>query len=92
MSSVSEEQIVKALRRVPVERWPEVLSVLERMESGAPSAPIGRPAVRTGADLANSDLIGIWADRDDITNSQQFARKLRQQASHRGRSSDAAGH
>jgi hypothetical protein len=50
--------------------------------------------VRTGTDLAGSELIGIWSDRTDITDARDFSRQLRHEASHRqlkGKS-DAAGH
>ncbi len=33
--------------------------------------------------LLNSPLIGMWKDRKDIGNSVEFARKLRERASHR---------
>ena len=39
----------------------------------------------TAAELLQSGLVGIWADREDITSSQEFARRLRQQAEHRER-------
>jgi hypothetical protein len=92
LGTVSEQQILEALHRLPVERWPEVLHILERM-APAPSAAGALPPIRTGADLLHSGLIGIWADRTDITDNREFARQLRQQASHRrlrGKS-DAAG-
>jgi hypothetical protein len=37
----------------------------------------------TGAELAGSDLVGIWKDRTDIGDSLEFARKLREQAQRR---------
>ena len=45
--------------------------------------PLFLPPVVTGKDLAGSDLIGIWADRTDIGDSREYARRLRQQAEHR---------
>jgi len=38
------------------------------------------PPIRTAADLASSGLAGLWADRDDIGDSIEFARRLRRQA------------
>ena len=71
---------------MPVERWSEVLCFLDAM-NGAPSA------IHTAADLSRSGLIGAWADRDDLGNSQEFARRLRRQAETRqGAADDAAGH
>ncbi len=37
-------------------------------------------ATLTASDLLNSGLVGIWADRMDIGNSLDFARRLREQA------------
>jgi len=39
----------------------------------------------TAADLLQSDLFGIWADRKDIGDSLEFARSLRRQAEQRGK-------
>jgi hypothetical protein len=86
---ITEQQVLEALRQVPPERWNAVLHFLESLKLTAGD----RPPIRTGADLLNSDLIGIWADRTDIDDSREFARQLRHKASHRqlrGKS-DAAG-
>ena len=37
----------------------------------------------TGADLLKSDIVGMWADRTDISDSLEFAQSLRKQAEHR---------
>ncbi|OGO79506.1 MAG: hypothetical protein A3K41_07270 [Chloroflexi bacterium RIFOXYD12_FULL_57_15] len=39
----------------------------------------------TAADLLQSNLFGIWADRKDIGDSLEFARSLRRQAEQRGK-------
>ena len=39
----------------------------------------------TGKDLLNSGVVGIWANRKDIKDSTEFARKLREQAQTRRR-------
>ena len=39
----------------------------------------------TGKDLLNSGLVGIWANRKDIKDSTEYARKLREQAQTRRR-------
>ena len=39
--------------------------------------------VLTMGDLLDSPLIGMWADREDITDSAEFARQLRDRASKR---------
>jgi hypothetical protein len=30
--------------------------------------------------MAKSELVGLWADRDDIGDSREFARRLRREA------------
>lgn len=34
----------------------------------------------TAADLLQSGLVGLWANRNDLGNSQDFARRLREEA------------
>jgi hypothetical protein len=38
------------------------------------------PRTLTAADLLQSGLVGLWADRTDLGSSQEFARRLREQA------------
>ncbi len=38
----------------------------------------------TAREFLTSPLIGIWADRDDMGDSSEFARRLREQAESRG--------
>jgi hypothetical protein len=38
----------------------------------------------TSEDLLASELVGLWADRDDIGDSVTFAESLRKRASRRG--------
>jgi hypothetical protein len=79
-SNVTPDQILDAIQRVPVERWSDVLNVIESLQaSPAPAEPTLSP-VKTGTDLRDSDLIGIWADRTDVVDSQEFARGLRRSA------------
>jgi len=37
----------------------------------------------TAQELLASDLVGLWADRDDLTDSLTYARQLREQAQRR---------
>ncbi|HBI45735.1 MAG TPA: hypothetical protein DDY78_23210 [Planctomycetales bacterium] len=82
---ISEQAILDALHQVSAERWDEVLSFLQALKNEA------RP-IRTGADMAKSELVGLWADRDDIGDSREFARRLRREAETRQGPTDAAGH
>lgn len=44
----------------------------------------GTHTVRTFGDLLKSDLFGAWAHRDDIGDSVEFARRIREEAWRRG--------
>ncbi len=37
----------------------------------------------TAGDLLKSEIVGMWKDREDITDSSSFALRLRQQAQNR---------
>jgi len=84
-SHVTPDQILDAIRLVPAARWGEVLHVIESLQGAKQNGTVAPQAVRTGQDLKNSDLIGIWADRPDLTDSREFAQQLRHQAEQRGR-------
>ena len=47
---------------------------------------MAKPAPRqmTARDLLQSGLVGLWADRTDISDSVVFARQLRERAEQRG--------
>lgn len=51
--------------------------------------PLPSSAKRTlsASDLLQSGLVGLWVGRDDIGDSQEFARRLREQAQTRGTAS-----
>lgn len=87
-SILEERQILEALRRVPSDRWPDVLRYITSL-LGTARGEAGAPPICTAADLANSDLVGLWADRTDIIDGQTFARQLRQQAEQRRGASHA---
>ena len=42
--------------------------------------PAGKGSGMTAHDLLDSGLVGMWADRKDIADSSQFARRLRERA------------
>jgi hypothetical protein len=42
----------------------------------------------TLGDLLASGLVGLWRDRSDIADSEEFARALRESAERRGRAGD----
>lgn len=80
LPSVTPDQILDAIQRVPVHRWSDVLHAIESLQDSPDSAAPSAAPVTAGTDLRDSDLIGIWADRTDLGNSQEFARSLRRQA------------
>lgn len=89
--TVDEKFILQELSQVPQERWGEVVLFLRSLQAGRQPPPSERP-IHSGAELAGSDLIGIWADRKDIVDSREFARELRHRAEHRRGTTDVAGH
>jgi hypothetical protein len=82
--TVSEQSILEELHRIPQERWGDVLTFLRSLQSGRQDSVSEKP-ILTAGDLLNSDLIGMWADRTDIGDSREFARRLREQAQTRSR-------
>jgi hypothetical protein len=48
----------------------------------APPVDDGPPRL-TARGLLESKLVGLWSDRDDLTDSPEFARQLREQAQRR---------
>ena len=84
-ATISEDSILKAVRQVPAERWPEILHFVTELQGDV-------AAIRTAADLSRSDLVGLWGDRDDLGDSRDFARRLRQQAETRQGTANAVGH
>lgn len=66
----------KSLRRA--------LAQLERGQAVARPVRARKKRGMTGAELAASDIVGLWADRTDIGDSVEFARQLREQAQRRG--------
>jgi hypothetical protein len=54
------------------------------VESAAPEVG-AKSATLTAADLLNSGLVGMWANRTDIGDSLAYARRLREEAQARRR-------
>ena len=82
---VTEQTIVDALHQLSRQRWGEVLTFIESLRPF--SEPVREPQKRslTAADLLESGLVGLWADRSDIGDTREFARRLRDQAQTRSR-------
>lgn len=87
---VTPDQILKELRGLQPDRWPEVLDFIGYLRSASANATSHQRQL-TARELLKSGLVGLWADRDDIDDSLSFARRLREQAEHRhGSSNDPA--
>jgi len=86
--TIDEKTILTELHQVPKDRWGEVRTFIRSLQTGRAAAQ----PVLSGADLIDSELIGIWADRTDIADSQEFARQLRHRAEHRRGKTDVGGH
>jgi hypothetical protein len=81
---VTQQQILEELQDLEPARWFEVVDFIgylkelerrERAESG--------PRELTARDLLQSEVVGLWADREEISDGLTFARQLRHQAEHR---------
>jgi len=90
--TVSEQQVLEELRGLEPGRWLEVLDFIGYLKHCA-SLDRAQPSPRelTARALLQSELVGLWADRDDVGDSLAFARQLRQQAEHRRRTTDDTG-
>jgi hypothetical protein len=89
---VTKRQIVEELRDLEPGRWLEVLDFIGYLKHLATSEhERARPRKMTARDLLQSDLTGMWADREDIGDSLTFARQLRQQAEYRWRATNDIG-
>ena len=92
MAKVEEKEILKALHDLEQERWPQVLNFISYLKYRRTREPESATKPRTAEDLLQSELVGLWADRDDIVDSLGFARQLRRQAEHRHRNNDATSY
>lgn len=83
---VTQKQILDELRGLEPGRWSEVLDFIGYLKHRVSMEGVQPQSSRlTARDLLQSDLVGLWADRDDIGDSLSFARQLREQAERRRR-------
>ena len=89
---VTQKQILQELHDLEPSRWFEVLDFIGYLKHLAiPERQQTRPRKMTARDLLQSDLAGMWADREDIGDGLSFARHLRKQAEHRWSTTDDIG-
>ena len=86
VENVTEKQMLEELSDLEPSRWPEVLDFIGYLKERA-SRHQARSGVYelTARDLLESRIVGLWADREDIGNSFEYARQLRREAEHRRR-------
>ena len=86
---VTSQQILEALHSLQPGHWSEVLDFIGYLKHRATSeCPQLLPRQLTARDLLQSELVGLWADREDIGDSLSFARQLRQRAEQRWSTDD----
>ena len=89
--ALTKRLLFEELRGLEPSRWAEVLDFIGYLKYRAKFEPgPARAQEMTARDLLQSDLVGLWADRDDIRDSLSFARQLRWQAEHRWEAADGA--
>ena len=82
--SVTQQRVLEELHHLDPSRWFEVLDFIGYLRERA-GEPRPQPGSRdlTARDLLKSGIVGLWADRNDLGSSLDYARWLRQQAEHR---------
>ena len=78
LHTVVEEDGAIAVTDLPCKKGQhvEIILLVEPEETVTPSLTARR--------LLNSSMIGLWKDREEVTDSISYARQLRDQAQHRG--------
>ena len=79
----TERQVLESLRGLEPGMWSEVLDFIGYLrQRAAKERAQAHTKQLTARDLLQSEVVGLWADRDDIGDSLTFARQPRQQAEH----------
>jgi hypothetical protein len=78
--AITEQSILDALHQISRDRWGDVLTFIESLRGVNETAQEAAKRPLTATDLLESDLVGLWADRHDIGDSREFARRLRKEA------------
>lgn len=67
---VREEQILDDLRKLAPDRWIEVLEFIRHLLYQTPyKVDPNKYNTRTASDLLSSEIIGLWSDRTDTSDS-----------------------
>ena len=90
--SISPQQVLEELQNLEPDRWFEVLDFIGFLKERASRERV-QPGPRelTARVLLQSEVVGLWADREDLGSSLDFARRLRLEAERRRRLHDDPG-
>jgi hypothetical protein len=80
---ITEQDILGELHSLPHNKWGEILQFINFLKYQSKSEMSQNSETLTAHNLLESELVGLWADRSDITDSLSYARQLRQQAEQR---------
>jgi hypothetical protein len=82
--TATKKQILNQLHELDPTQWREVLDFIGYLKhrEALRREQSYRPEM-TARDLLQSELVGIWADREDIKDSLAFARQLCRRAERR---------
>ena len=83
---VTERDIFEKLRLLDRGKWGEVLDFIGYLAQGSSQGKesTAQHRILTAEELLQSDLVGMWADRQDMGETLDFARNLRHLAEQRG--------
>jgi hypothetical protein len=89
---VTQQKVLEELKLLEPRRWFEVLDFIGYLrERASREAEESAPQELTARALLQSEVVGLWAEREDIGNSLHFARRLRNEAERRRSQSHDAG-
>lgn len=81
---VTQQQVLEELEDLEPSRWFEVLDFIGFLkEQTSRERKEHSPRPLTARALLDSEVVGLWADREDISDGLDFARQLRGRAEHR---------
>jgi hypothetical protein len=78
------DDIVKTLKRVPKARLGVIRELVHALAVPQPTEVQYEVRARKKVSLVDTPFCGMWADREDITDEQTFARQLRRRLETRG--------
>ena len=80
ITSINEEQVLRALRTLEFDLWPEVIRYIQFLQEQPEKKASQTALTLSAAELASSEIVGLWQERTDITDRAIYARQLRTDA------------